>query len=144
MGWEFPALLVGALVLSLFLGLWQHQRYASAVNRLAREQNAPGRVLVTGRGQGRLRGTIVMLVVDRASREVVAAQALRGSTVFAQAKPAPELLGPVDTLLDRVEDKPTRKAITQALDQLDAHRARTKISVPTPPASQPTSVKEQS
>lgn len=143
MGWEFPALLVGALVLSLYLGLWQHRRYAAAVNRLAREQHAPGRVLVTGRGQGRVRGTIVMLVVDQATREVVAAQSLRGATVFAQAKPAPELLGPIDTLLARVEDRTTRKAVTQALEQLDAHSARTKISVPNPQASPPAAPRGQ-
>ena len=124
MGWEFAALLIGALVVSLMLGLWQQGRYARSVNAMVRQHHGSGRVLVTGRGLGKLRGTIVMLVVDDSADQVVAAQVLRGSTVFARAKDAPQLLGPVATLPGRAGDKQTGKAVEMALSQLKATRAR--------------------
>lgn len=124
MGWEFAAVLIGALVVSLMLGLWQQGRYARAVNAMVRQHHGAGRLLVTGRGLGKLRGTIVMLVVDDSADQVIAAQALRGSTIFARAKDAPQLLGPVATLPGRAGDKQTRKAIEMALSQLTVTRAR--------------------
>ena len=50
MGWEFAALLIGALVVSLMLGLWQQARYARSVNAMVRQHHGAGRLLVTGRG----------------------------------------------------------------------------------------------
>ena len=88
---------------------------------------------MTGRGLGRLRGTIVMLVVDDRQDEVIAAQALRGSTVFATAKPAPDLIGPLATLPERAADKQTRLAVDAALTQLKATRARLQDKVVAPP-----------
>ncbi len=126
MGWEFAGFLIGALVVSLLLGLWQQSRYARSVNAMVAEYHGSGRLLVTGRGLGRLRGTIAMLVVDDDADEVIAARVLRGSTVFATAKPAPDLLGPVAGLPERARDKQTRKAIEMALAQLKATRARVK------------------
>ena len=38
MGWEFAALLIGALLLSVLLGMWQQGRYARAVNAFAAAQ----------------------------------------------------------------------------------------------------------
>ena len=124
MGWEFPAILGGALVVSLLLGLWQQARYARSVNEMVQKHHGSGRILVTGRGLGRLRGTIVMLVIDDAADQAVAASRLRGSTIFAVAKDAPELIGPVADLPERAGDKQTRKAIDMALTQLKATRAR--------------------
>jgi len=124
MGWQFPALLGGALIVSLLLGLWQQGRYARSVNELATRHRGKDRLLVTGRGLGKLKGTIVMLIVDDPRDEVIAAQVLRGTTIFATAKEAPELIGPVGTLADRVTDKQSRKAIEMALTQLKATRAR--------------------
>ena len=124
MGWEFAAILGGALVVSLLLGLWQQARYARSVNAMVKQHHGRGRILVTGRGLGRLRGTIVMLVIDDAADEVLAASKLRGTTIFATAKDAPHLLGPVATLRERAGDKQTGKAIDMALDQLKATRAR--------------------
>ncbi|MFT4218361.1 MAG: transcriptional regulator GutM [Micropruina sp.] len=137
MGWEFAALLVGALLLSVLLGIWQQGRYARSVNAMVSEHRGDGRLLVTGRGLGKLRGTIVMLVVDDPADEVVAARVLRGSTIFATAKPASALLGPLSTLPERADDKQTGKAIEMALNQLKATRARVrdnKVSVPSRPA----------
>ncbi|MCW3158947.1 transcriptional regulator GutM [Micropruina sonneratiae] len=124
MGWEFAAILGGALVVSLMLGLWQQGRYARSVNAMVRTHHGQGRLLVTGRGLGKLKGTIVMLVIEDAADEVVAASKLRGSTIFATAKDAPELTGPVATLKQRAGDKQTGKAIDMALSQLKATRAR--------------------
>lgn len=124
MGWEFAVLLIGALVLSVMLGIWQQGRYARSVNVMVREHHGANRTLITGRGLGKLRGTIVMLVVDDPADEVIAARVLRGSTIFATAKEAPALLGPVATLSERADDKQTRKAIEMALGQLKATRAR--------------------
>lgn len=137
MGWEFAALLIGALVLSLLLGLWQQGRYARSVNAMVREHHGAGRLLITGRGLGKLKGTIVMLVVDDSADQVIAARALRGSTIFATAKDAPQLLGPVATLPERAGDKQTRKAVEMALTQLKATRSRVndnKVSTPVPSA----------
>ncbi len=124
MGWEFAVLLIGALVVSVMLGIWQQNRYARSVNVMVREHHGANRTLITGRGLGKLRGTIVMLVVDDPADEVIAARVLRGSTIFATAKDAPALLGPIATLPERAHDKQTRKAIGMALDQLKATRAR--------------------
>ena len=124
MGWEFAVLLIGALVLSVMLGIWQQGRYARSVNAMVREHHGTNRMLITGRGLGKLRGTIVMLVVDDPADEVIAAQVLRGSTIFARAKDAPALLGPVATLPERARDKQTSKAVEMALSQLKTTRGR--------------------
>ena len=124
MGWEFAVLLIGALVVSVMLGIWQQNRYARSVNVMVREHHGANRTLITGRGLGKLRGTIVMLVVDDSADQVIAAQVLRGSTIFATAKDAPQLLGPVAALPGRAGDKQTGKAIEMALSQLEATRAR--------------------
>lgn len=136
MGWEFAAILGGALVVSLLLGLWQQARYARSVNDMVKLHHGAGRILVTGRGLGKLRGTIVMLVIDDVADRVIAASKLRGTTIFATAKDAPDLLGPVATLSERATDKQTRKAVAMALEQLTATRNRANSSkVITPPAA---------
>ncbi len=134
MGWEFAAILGGALVVSLLLGLWQQGRYARSVTAMVKKHHGAGRILVTGRGLGRLKGTIVMLVIDDAADAVVAASMIRGSTIFATAKDAPQLLGPVATLAERATEKQTRKAVDMALEQLTATRNRVASKVITPPA----------
>lgn len=50
MGWEFAAILGGALVVSLLLGLWQQGRYARSVNELVARHRGADRLLITGRG----------------------------------------------------------------------------------------------
>jgi len=124
MGWQFAAILGGALVVSVLLGLWQQGRYATSVNAMVQNHHGTGRILVTGRGIGRLRGTIVMLIIDDAADQVVAASKLRGTTIFATAKNAPDLIGPVADLADRATDKQTRKAVDMALTQLSTTRNR--------------------
>lgn len=143
MGWEFAAFLIGALVLSTMLGMWQQGRYARSVNAMVGEHRGPDRLLVTGRGLGKLKGTIAMLVVDDPRDEVIAARVLRGSTIFATAKDAPELLGPIATLPERARDKQTGKAIEMALSQLKATRARVKDNKVIAPAKVGSSAKRK-
>ena len=47
MGWEFAAFLIGALVLSTMLGMWQQGRYARSVNAMVGEHRGPDRLLVS-------------------------------------------------------------------------------------------------
>ena len=63
-----------------------------------------------------------MLIIDDAADQVVAASKLRGTTIFATAKDAPDLIGPVADLADRATDKQTRKAVDMALTQLSTTR----------------------
>ena len=47
MGWEFAAILGGALVVSLLLGLWQQGRYARSVNELVARHRGADRLLIS-------------------------------------------------------------------------------------------------
>jgi DNA-binding transcriptional regulator of glucitol operon len=119
MGWQFPAILIGAMVLSIVLSLWQHRKYINVVNQMARENAGRQLRLVSGRAKGRLRGAIVVLLVDPAAGEIVDARAMIGATIFARLHPAPELIGPVAGLAERVGDnKKVRKAAEAALGML--------------------------
>lgn len=118
MNWQFPALLVAAMVASIVLSMWQQRRYLRVVNAMAREYKGPDRRLVSGRGKGRLRGAVVVLVIDTVQRTVLAARVMSGSTVLAKLRPAPGLEGSLDTLRDRASDTFVVKAIDDALRQL--------------------------
>ena len=120
MGWEFAALLVGALVLSILLSLWQNRVYLREVNKLARAHAGKDLRLVTGQGKGRLSGAIVILVVDLAKRTVVDARVLAGATIFNRPRPAPFLQGGLDDVVDRATSKHLRVAIEGALKLLPA------------------------
>ncbi|HBX80796.1 MAG: transcriptional regulator GutM [Propionibacteriaceae bacterium] len=124
MDWTFPALLVGALVLNSVMSLWQQRRYINQINAMARAWKGPNRRLVSGRGKGRLRGAVAVLIVDTEAGEVIEARRMSGATVFAKLGPAPELLGPLATVVDRATDPRLAKAVTAALTHL-APGART-------------------
>lgn len=127
MDWTFPALLLGAMVLSIVLGLWQQRRYLKQVNAMAHAWKGPNRRLVSGRGKGRLRGVIAVMVVDTVAGEVIEARRMSGATVFATLGPAPELLGPLATVVERAPDPKLAKAVTDALTHL-APGARTDVA----------------
>lgn len=118
MEWLLPILLLTALLLSVGLSVWQTKRYTSDINRIALTHNAPGRHLVSGRGKGRTRGAVAVLVVDSTTDEVVAASAMAGASVFARLRPMPALAGPVATVTERTDDPHIRRAIEDALDRL--------------------------
>ncbi len=117
MGWEFPAALVAAMVLALILGYRQQKAYSGAVTRAAERYSGPNNALVTGRGKGWLSGAVVIMIVDQESRRVVHAEAMTGATVFARPRQAPELLGPVDSLVDRIGTGKKREAVEMAVQQ---------------------------
>jgi DNA-binding transcriptional regulator of glucitol operon len=73
--------------------------------------------LVSGRGKSFARGAIVVLAVDERSRRVVAAQAMKGSTVFARFRPQADLLGPLSSTTSRAHSAPMGKALQEAQKQ---------------------------
>jgi glucitol operon activator protein len=87
--------LVVLLVMSLTAvgGLAQHRYYTRTVVRLAREHDEPGCVLVSGRGKGRLRGAIAVLVLHKDDEVVRAAAVMEGATVLARFKERPDWVG---------------------------------------------------
>lgn len=120
MVWQFAALLVGAMVLSIALSLWQHRIYLAEVNRLAKEHAGEDLRLVSGRSKGRLQGAVVVLLLNPNTRNIEAASAMVGATIFTRLRPAPELCGPMDTVADRATGKHTKKAAQSALEMLPA------------------------
>jgi glucitol operon activator protein len=73
--------------------LAQHKYYTRTVRRLAREHDEPGNVLVTGRGKGRLRGAIAVLVLRKEDEVIRAAAVMEGATVLARFKDRPDWVG---------------------------------------------------
>lgn len=114
----FAAILLGALGLSGLFSLAQHRVYATAAQRLtASHAGRADSFLVSGRGKGWLRGALVLLVIDRRSRSIVAAEAMVGSTVLARFAPRPELMGPIDGAPERAVDPKLQDAVRYALEQ---------------------------
>ena len=74
-------------------GLAQHKYYTRTVRRLAREHDEPGCMLVSGRGKGRVRGAIAVLVLDRQDEVIRAAAVMEGATVLARFKERPDWVG---------------------------------------------------
>ena len=89
----FFVLIFVVMGLTAIGGIVQHKYYNRTVQRLAREHNEPGSVLVSGRGKGRLRGAIVVLVVRKDDEEIKAASVMEGATVLARFKDRPDWVG---------------------------------------------------
>ncbi|WP_020671454.1 transcriptional regulator GutM [Amycolatopsis nigrescens] len=115
MNWQTAAVLVAAFAAAGLLSYRQHLGYQRAVNRVATEENRAGVLLVTGRAKGRLRGAVVLLVLDRRRNEVVRALAMEGASVFATIRERPDLRGPAAALASRATSKPLRRAVSDAL-----------------------------
>ncbi len=141
---SFVLLLVGALVLNTLLTLWQSKAYTNQINEIVRAHAGTGLRLVSGRGKGRIRGAVVVLLVNPQSREIVEARAMVGASVFSRLKPAPYLCGSLSGAQDRVEGKRLKQAVEAAVDMLPAIESRnpsqgvrvgrTKVRVPAPSA----------
>lgn len=114
----FAIILIAALLLSVLLSLTQHNTYNKATQRMTRafagEKNF---YLVSGRGKGRIRGALVLLVIDAAEQQVVAAEAMVGATIFARFKGRPELIGPLKGVVERAGEKKLKQAVEYALQQ---------------------------
>jgi glucitol operon activator protein len=89
----FTLLLLAALLLTTLGGLLQHRHYAKTVQRLAREYNRPGLVLVSGTARGRLRGAAVILVLRRDREVVERAYVMEGSSSLARFRDKKEWIG---------------------------------------------------
>lgn len=131
MDWRFPAVLVLALVLSMFMTVVQMRAYMRQVNEIAKANAGKNLNLVSGRGKGAFRGAIAVLLVDPTTLEVVEARALLGFSVFGRLKPAPELEGPLKTVYDRAEarHKHLGTAVRQAIGMLP-HTVRAQVTLP--------------
>jgi DNA-binding transcriptional regulator of glucitol operon len=86
-GWLF--LLIGVLWLLQLLLSYQQARHFMARARALRRQ---GRVSI-GASPRRLRGRAFVVIAVGSDDRITAAEALYGITVFANAKPAPALIG---------------------------------------------------
>jgi len=86
-------LLFLAMSLTAASGLAQHRYYTRTVRRLARDHDEPGCMLVSGRGKGRVRGAIAVLVLRRHDEAIRAAAVMEGATVLARFKDRPDWVG---------------------------------------------------
>ncbi|MGO2748938.1 MAG: transcriptional regulator GutM [Pseudoclavibacter sp.] len=131
MDWRFPAVLVLALVLSMFMTVVQMRAYMRQVNEIAKANAGKNLNLVSGRGKGAFRGAIAVLLVDPTTLEVIEARALVGFSVFGRLKPAPELEGPLKTVFDRAQarHKHLGTAVRQAIGMLP-HKVRAQVALP--------------
>ncbi|ASR34853.1 transcriptional regulator [Prauserella marina] len=115
MSWQAIVTLLGVFVVAGILSYRQHLGYQRAVNELATDENRSGVLLVSGRSKGRLRGAIVLLVIDRRRGEVIRASAMEGSSVFASFKEREDLTGPVEGAEERAGSKALAKAVGDAM-----------------------------
>jgi DNA-binding transcriptional regulator of glucitol operon len=120
MNTEFALLFGVALVLGAGGTLLQHRAYGRAVARLAETYRGQAAKLVSGRHKGKLRGAVVLLVVDEATRQVLAAEKMTGMSVLARFRPAPELLGPINAADQRAANPQTTLAVQDAQQQFAA------------------------
>ena len=86
-------LLFAAMSLTAVSALAQHKYYTRTVRRLARENNNLASVLVSGRGKGRIRGAIAVLVLDKQTEVIRAAAVMEGASVLARFKQRPDWVG---------------------------------------------------
>jgi glucitol operon activator protein len=115
MTWQAVLLLVAGFVAAGLLSYRQHRAYQRVVNQVADEENRSGVLLVSGRAKGKLRGAVVLLVIDRRQEEITRAVAMEGASVFASFRDRPELVGPVKGVADRAPSKAVSRAVTEAL-----------------------------
>lgn len=119
MEWQFALYLFAAMILSIPLTWLQTRRYTRAVREMAAAHDDRSKILVSGRGRGKLRGAVAMLVIDAATRTIVEARVMAGASVFARIRRAHELEGPLEEATARAGDRMTAKALTQAAEQFE-------------------------
>ncbi len=119
MEWQFALYLFAAMILGVPLTWLQTRRYTRAVREMAAGHQDPSNILVSGRGRGKIRGAVVMLVIDAATRTIIEARVMAGASVFAPVRRDHEIEGPVDDAVTRTADKMVARGIAQAVDQFD-------------------------
>jgi glucitol operon activator protein len=102
----------------------QQLYYLRTVNGLAAGERRPGRMLVSGRCKGRLRGAVALLVIRQADDTIERALVMEGSTVFARFTERPGLTGPVDEVDSAAASAAARTAVRNAVDQYRRLTAR--------------------
>ncbi len=119
--WSFLLLFL-AMSLTAVTALAQHKYYTRTVRRLAREHDEPGCVLVSGRGRGRVRGAIVVLVLRKEDEVIKAAAVMQGATVLARFKDRPDWVG--RSVRDDLPQCPPRvaKAVADARTHVPGRR----------------------
>lgn len=130
-GWQFPALLFAAMVVSGALTLLQQRQYSRELSRIAAASHGKDDALLSGRGRSFRGGAVLILVVDRATGRITTARGMVGVSVFARFRDLPDLLGPTATAPDRARGKQLTAAVTMALAQMPAPR-RSRASRPRP------------
>lgn len=110
-------LLLAGFVASMAASALQHRYYLRTVNRLAAREHRAGLTLISGRATGRLRGTVVLLLVRSADDVVEGAQVMQGASVFARFRERPELAGPLATAPARAPGKALSRAVEDARDR---------------------------
>lgn len=121
-GWQFPALLLLAMVVSGLLTLLQQRQYSRELSRIASAPHGKDDVLLSGRGRSFRGGAVLILVVDRESGQVISARGMAGVSVFARFRDLPSLLGPTETVTERARGKQLTAAVTMALAQMPTPR----------------------
>lgn len=129
-GWQFPALLFLAMVVSGLLTLLQQRQYSRELTRIAGAPHGADDALLSGRGRSFRGGALLILVMDRATGQITTARGMIGVSVFARFRDLPELLGPSATAPERAKGKQLTAAVTMALAQIPAPR-RERSSRPT-------------
>jgi glucitol operon activator protein len=119
---EYLLLIFMVMALTAVGGIAQHRYYARTVARLAREHDEPGSVLISGRGKGRLRGAIVVLVIRKTDEVIRAAAVMEGATVLARFKERQDWVGlPVRGDLPECSPR-VAKAVAEALAHMPGRR----------------------
>ncbi|WP_193104928.1 transcriptional regulator GutM [Brachybacterium sp. FME24] len=121
-GWQFPALLFLAMVVSGLLTLLQQRQYSRELTRVAEASRGSDDVLLSGRGRSIRGGAVLILVVDRANGRITTARGMVGASVFARFRDLPALLGPTATVSERTRGKQLSAAVTMALAQMPTPR----------------------
>jgi glucitol operon activator protein len=118
------ALIGVAVVIIVATGLaWLQQRaYQREVNKLIAEEGQDGHILVSGRAKGKIRGAIVLLVVDRRTRRIHRAVGMAGASVFARFHELPQLTGPLNDASSRAQSKAIRRATEDAIKRFSQLR----------------------
>jgi len=89
----FFLIVLAGVTLTAASAFAQHKYYARTIRRLAAAHDEPGCVLVSGRGKGRIRGAVVVLVLRAADEQIKAAAVMEGATVFTRFRDRPEWVG---------------------------------------------------
>lgn len=117
-GWQFPAVLFGAMMLTAVMSMLQVRRYNRELQAALKASAGAHDALLSGRCRSFRGGSIVVLLVDQKTQEITRARAMTGLTVLARFTDRPELLGPVDTAPERARGRALREGVAHALLQM--------------------------